>query len=283
MSNFSRALKRLMLRQPLTLIAAVDQLQPITWNPEAFEKLILPGDEKQLAWEFVEAKSLASQGDEFDDFIPDKGRGLLILLFGPPGVGKTFTAEAVAEKARVPLYTMSAADIGTNPQDVERELERALSLCRMWNAMLLIDEADVFLAARSSDSIARNELVSIFLRMLEYYQGTLFLTTNCIASVDAAFQSRIDLFLPYYDLTNTARREVWKNFVERAGSDKFDVTDEWLDKLSYLRLNGSEIKNLIKSAQLLSLKNGNKVSIDLVYLLAEKRVQSLKVVGESPQ
>jgi SpoVK/Ycf46/Vps4 family AAA+-type ATPase len=275
--------KLLILRQPLTLISAVDQLQPITWNPEAFEKLILPGDEKQLAWEFVEAKSLASQGDEFDDFIPDKGRGLLILLFGPPGVGKTFTAEAVAKKARVPLYTMSAADIGTNPQDVERELERALSLCRMWNAMLLIDEADVFLAARSSDSIARNELVSIFLRMLEYYQGTLFLTTNCIASVDAAFQSRIDLFLPYYDLTNTARREVWKNFVERAGSDKFDVTDEWLDKLSHLRLNGREIKNLIKSAQLLSLKNGNKVSIDRVYLLAEKRVQSLKVVGESPQ
>ncbi|KAI8635237.1 P-loop containing nucleoside triphosphate hydrolase protein [Xylariaceae sp. FL1651] len=258
----------------------VDQLQPMTWNDEAFEKLVLPGDEKHLAWEFVEAKSLSNSGD-FDDFIPDKGRGLIILMFGPPGVGKTFTAEAVAEKSRVPLYAMSAGDLGTQPADVEKALERALNLCRMWNAMLLLDEADVFLGARTADSIARNELVSIFLRMLEYYQGTLFLTTNRVASIDPAFQSRVDLFLPYYDLTSKARREVWNNFIERAGRNKFNVTDESLEKLSHLPLNGREIKNLIKSAQLLSFKSGAKVSMDRVYMLADKRVQALQVVGES--
>lgn len=136
----------------------VDDLKPMVWNDEAFDKLVLPGGEKDLAWSFVENKSISQTG--FDDFIPDKGRGLIILMFGPPGVGKTFTAEAVAERSRVPLYSMSAGDLGINPNEVEKNLERALELCRMWNAMLLLDEADVFLGARTNESLARNELVS---------------------------------------------------------------------------------------------------------------------------
>ncbi|KAI0453612.1 P-loop containing nucleoside triphosphate hydrolase protein [Xylaria acuta] len=258
----------------------VDELRPMTWNDEAFDKLVLPGDEKQLAWEFVEAKSL-TQSEQFDDFIPDKGRGLIILMFGPPGVGKTFTAEAVADKSRVPLYAMSAAELGTAPDAVEKALEHALGLCRMWNAMLLLDEADVFLGARTPDSIARNELVAIFLRMLEYYQGTMFLTTNRISSIDPAFQSRIDLFLPYHNLSSEARREIWCNFIERAGRDKFDITDESLDKLSQLPVNGREIKNLIKSVQLLSFKSGSKISMERVYMLVERRVQALEQASES--
>ena len=47
-----------------------------------------------------------------------------------------------------------------------------------WEAVLLLDEADVFLEARSTHDLERNKLVSIFLRVLEYYEGILFLTTN---------------------------------------------------------------------------------------------------------
>ncbi|KAK7433019.1 hypothetical protein QQZ08_000492 [Neonectria magnoliae] len=252
----------------------ISDLKEMMWNDEAFDKLVLPGGEKELAWAFVENKSLSKS--DFDDFIPDKGRGLIILMFGPPGVGKTFTAEAVAERSRVPLYSMSAGDLGIQPAEVEAALERALELCRMWNAMLLLDEADVFLGERTSESLARNELVSIFLTKLEYYQGILFLTTNRISSIDHAFQSRVDLFLPYHHLSSEARRQVWENFIERAGRHKFDVTAESLDKLAELSLNGREIKNLIKSAQLLSLKSGQKVPMERLLLLADKRVQALE-------
>ncbi|KAI0502743.1 P-loop containing nucleoside triphosphate hydrolase protein [Xylaria bambusicola] len=257
----------------------VDQLQPVAWNDEAFNKLVLPGDGKQLAWEFVEARSLA-HSEQFDDFIPDKGRGLIVLMYGPPGVGKTFTAEAIADKARVPLYSLSAAELGISPHAVEKALEHALGLCRMWNAMLLLDEADVFLGVRTSDSLVRNELVAIFLRKVKYYQGVMFLTTNRVASIDTAFQSRVDLFLPYYDLTSEARREVWLNFIEHAGGpDRFDVKQETLEQLSQLPLNGREIKNLIKSAQLLSLRGGAKVSLERVHMLAMRRVHALAQAG----
>lgn len=55
---------------------------------------------------------------------------------------------------------MSAGDLGTVPKEVELALERALTLCGLWNAMLLLDEADVFLGARTDSDLARNELVA---------------------------------------------------------------------------------------------------------------------------
>ncbi|KAF5722927.1 Fidgetin 1 [Fusarium mundagurra] len=228
----------------------VDDLTPVVWNDTAFNHLVLPGTEKQLAWEFVENKTLANS---FDDFIQDK----------------------VAEKARVPLYSMSAGDLGTVPKEVELALERALTLCGLWNAMLLLDEADVFLGARTDSDLARNELIAVFLTKLEYYTGVCFLTTNRTASIDTAFQSRVDLFLPYKDLTFEARKKVWQNFINRAGGTQVEIADEDMNKLAEMKLNGREIKNLIKSAHLLGLKSGGVIQADRLMMLAQNRVAAL--------
>ncbi|KAI1414769.1 P-loop containing nucleoside triphosphate hydrolase protein [Hypoxylon sp. FL1857] len=256
----------------------VDDLEDVTWNDQAFDKLVLPNNEKEMALAFVEGKR-RSKKYNFDDFIQNKGRGMIVLMFGPPGVGKTFTAEAVADKSRVALYAVSAGDLGTKPNEVEKALGRALELCSMWDAILLLDEADVFLGARTSASPERNEFVSIFLRMLEYYSGTLFLTTNRVESIDYAFQSRIDLFLPYNDLSQEARRRVWEAFIERLEEDKetLNITDNDLDRLSELKLNGREIKNIVKSAHLLWLgtNNDNVSPSDHLYMLARNRIQAL--------
>ncbi|KAH6624008.1 P-loop containing nucleoside triphosphate hydrolase protein [Chaetomium sp. MPI-SDFR-AT-0129] len=226
----------------------IDSLSDIEWNDKAFDTLVLPGGEKELAWDFVESKAKSDEG--VDDFVPGKGRGIIILMFGPPGVGKTYTAEAVAEKARVPLYVMSAGMLGASPETVESTLTRVLELCRLWNAMLLLDEADVFLGARQGNTLAKNEL------------------------------SRVDLFLPYRDLDANARKQVWNNFFDHFGRNKFEITGEELDRLSELALNGREIKNLIKSAQLLSARKGSKVVAELLYMLAENRVAALKMLGD---
>ncbi|KAF4630774.1 hypothetical protein G7Y89_g7370 [Cudoniella acicularis] len=244
----------------------IDDLEEIVWNDQAFDNLVLLDGSKELAWAFVENKNMSNF--TYDDFIPDKGRGIIILMFGPPGVGKTYTAEAVAEKSRVPLYSMSAGVLGTKPEDVEKALDRALELCRLWNAMLLLDEADVFLGARTNEGFARNELIS----------RILFLTTNRISSIDHAFKSRIDLFLPYSNLTPKARRQVWLNFINHVGQEMFDIGDTDLENLSQINLNGREIKNLIKSAQLLSFKSGGKVSVERLQMLAQNRVKALELM-----
>lgn len=72
----------------------------------------------------------------------------------------------------------SAGELGTDSRLLEGELQKILDICHAWGAILLLDEADVFLEKRNMHDIHRNALVSIFLRQLEYFQGILFLTTN---------------------------------------------------------------------------------------------------------
>lgn len=55
------------------------------------------------------------------DFIEGKGSGQIILLHGPPGVGKTYTVESIAAWLERPLLALTVADIGTIETNVERE------------------------------------------------------------------------------------------------------------------------------------------------------------------
>jgi broad-specificity NMP kinase len=101
-----------------------------------------------------------------------------MLLSGEPGVGKTLTAESgkhellnyftwsvaeinpVAEEMHQPLYSMSAGELGETAAEVEESLELVLELTAKWNAILLLDECDMFLEARTTANIRRNRLIS---------------------------------------------------------------------------------------------------------------------------
>lgn len=61
---------------------------------------------------------------------------------------------------QVPLYTISAGDLGTHPALVQQKLSAAFQLARNWSAVLLLDEADVFMEKRSINNMERNQLVS---------------------------------------------------------------------------------------------------------------------------
>ena len=85
---------------------------------------------------------------------------MIILLEGPPGTGKTLTAESIAEAMQAPLYIMSAGELGTQADRVEEYLSDILKMATMWKAILLIDEADIFMEERGRHDLERNELVS---------------------------------------------------------------------------------------------------------------------------
>lgn len=121
--------------------------------------------------------------------------------------------------------------------ELEETLSQTLELVARWNAVLLIDECDVFLEARAKHDLDRNQTVSIFLRTLEYYEGLMFMTTNRADNIDAAFQSRIHVSLHYPDLSDVSRRHIWANFLE--GSEHAnDITEQDLDELCTVQLNG---------------------------------------------
>ncbi|KAJ6023978.1 hypothetical protein N7540_004775 [Penicillium herquei] len=190
---------------------AVDPLAEIQWNESAFVKVVLEEKRRTLIHRLVKTH-LRDEG-AFDDLVQDKGNGPIALLTGTPGVGKTLTAEAVAEVTQRPLYVVATGELGINTDTVDKKLATILDITRRWDCVLLIDEADVFLGSRRKD-LTRDALVSIFLRHLEYFRGVAILTTNREDDIDQAFKSRIHFTLRYLELGEQSRRGVWKNFLE---------------------------------------------------------------------
>ena len=73
------------------------------------------------------------------------------MLHGPPGTGKTLTAEGIAELLKRPLYMVSTGELGTRSDQLEVELNKILDVAHSWGAVLLLDEADVFLGNGSEN------------------------------------------------------------------------------------------------------------------------------------
>ncbi|CAB4384107.1 unnamed protein product [Rhizophagus irregularis] len=245
----------------------IDYLNEISFDDDAFDQLVMDPIKKDLISSLVMSKHKGV------DLISGKGGGCIFLLHGPPGVGKTLTAEAISEYLHRPLYNVSVGELGTSVVELESKLSEILEVASIWNAVILIDEADIFLERRSENNIYRNALVSVFLRLLEYHQGILFLTTNRVKCFDAAFQSRVSISLKYNDLDINAREQVWYTYLDRIeGKNKSQVD---VEKLKKRPLNGREIKTVVRLAKALATKN------DPDALITTQQVETILDISKS--
>ena len=163
-------------------------------------------------------------------------------------------------------------------------------MCTKWNAILLLDEADVFLEERSLHELERNKLVSIFLRVLEYYEGKqpqsrvsqgrkltielgiMFLTTNRVKSFDEAFLSRIHVALHFQQLSQESKEQVWSAFIKKADAAEA-FTDEQIKTLAERDINGRQIKNAVRTAHSLAVGRNEQVKFEHI-------VQTLDAMAE---
>ncbi|KAI5475272.1 AAA family ATPase [Pseudohyphozyma bogoriensis] len=300
----------------------VTQFEDVAFNEKAWDQLVLENDQKDLIRGLVEQNSLHSKGraevrssssasvvkeqdtepekevekaeeggkpPKMVDFIAGKGGGLVIALHGRPGVGKTLTAEAVAEHLKVPLYSIGAGELGVTADVLEKRLRDTLDVASTWGAVMLIDEADVFLEQRSLHDVARNAMVSCFLRLLEYHSGILVLTTNRIRTIDPA---RFSIALTYPDLDAAKRKQIWQTFIECAGfkivdanpdSDTTGISNKYLTKLAQKPFNGRSIKNIVRTAQALAASKGEGMKeehVGTVMRLSERFMEDFKEADE---
>lgn len=262
----------------------IERVLPIHFNTRAYDQLVLP--DRKIGQHTVEVKrlvrSLVEHGDlGFTDFIENKGGGMIFLLHGPPGGGKTLTAEAIADLLKRPLYAISVGELGTKPKSLEDRLRTVLEVAVLWNAVLLIDECDIFLERRTSSDVERNALVSIFLRLLEYHQGVLFLTTNRVVNLDEAFHSRISLALHYPEHGPNERATIWRNLFDAAG---IDVALIDVGELAKAPLNGRQIKHVVRIASAIAQAEGRRVEqrdLEQILALSDQFVQDLRREDET--
>jgi hypothetical protein len=145
------------------------RLKPVEALSDAFDCLKIDDSYKGMIQSLVEDHFMRKATDKKDgverldlDWIKGKGKGLFILLHGVPGVGKTATAEAVAQASGKPLFTITCGDLGLTPMEVETALQRIFRLANTWDCVLLLDEVDTFFSQRAKGdaTVGKNALVS---------------------------------------------------------------------------------------------------------------------------
>ncbi|KAF7502671.1 hypothetical protein GJ744_005284 [Endocarpon pusillum] len=233
-------------------------------NAGAIDNLVMPERRKNtikaLVHRYANPSALGGNSNTATpwtaDFIRNKGEGQIFLLHGSPGVGKTYTAECIAEFTQRPLLSLTCGDIGTDEVRMENQLSKWFKLGEVWGAIMLIDEADVYLERRQTADLKRNSLVTVFLRSMEYYRGILFLTTNRVGHFDDAFISRIHVIIRYDKLRLEDREKIWRQFFAKLKKERKDIEVD-PDAKSYVLKNtdmrnngwnGREIRNAFQTA-----------------------------------
>ena len=217
----------------------VDDIKPYEYQPTLKQKLILPEEQTDLI------DILTAEMDMLmDDIVEGKSGGTTVLCAGPAGVGKTLTAEVYSEIIKRPLYRIHSGQLGLNVAAMETALKDVLTRAQRWGAVMLIDEADVYIKRRD-DNITMNAVVGVFLRVLEYFNGLLFLTTNRVDDIDEAIVSRCIAMIKFHPPQAEARRKIWQVMAEQF---ELDVDGGLLDELVALfpAATGRDIKGLAK-------------------------------------
>lgn len=228
----------------LRLKIHVGDLEDYAYDPGLIDKLILPTEMKSLVMMLVEHKS-----STFTDVVRGKLSGAVVLLAGPPGCGKTLTAEVFSESEGRPLYSVQCSQLGTDPQALEDELLKVFARATRWGAIMLLDEADVYVHERGND-LAQNAIVGVFLRVLEYQNAVLFLTTNRPDDVDDAIASRCIARVTYQAPDARDQERIWRVLADASGASLADKEIARIVK-AHPNLSGRDVKNLLKLAMLM--------------------------------
>ncbi|KAJ8120843.1 hypothetical protein ONZ43_g2552 [Nemania bipapillata] len=235
------------------------------WIPNTWDSLVLPDKEKTLLRSLVTSHKYSENPR---DQTQQKGKGLVVLLHGTPGSGKTLTAEVAAEASKKALVTTSVGELNqkssmlSGTRAFEKELKTVLRYATIWQAVVLLDEADVFLEARTDNSSDRNALVATFLKELEYFGGIVFLTTNRVNSFDKAMKSRIHLALGYTPPGHDVRRQIWLRYLGNVPANQSSIkANEAVDQLANSELNGREIANAVNTACTMARFEGQPLAL----------------------
>ncbi|OJD13722.1 hypothetical protein AJ78_05854 [Emergomyces pasteurianus Ep9510] len=219
------------------------------------------------------------------DMVVGRRRGIVILLHGAPGTGKTSTAEALASSLSRPLFQIKIAALMGTSREMEQYLTQSFHLAERWDCIILAREADALLQSRTKTDHEGNTMTSIFLDALEYFSGILIFTTNRVGTFDEAMTSRIHLSLHYPQFDMATTMNFWKlNLRRLKRNPNVEVYERDILTFAHemhmrLRCNGRQIINIVDTAIALAQEEAKRSGEETV-TLTERHVE---VVFKSSQ
>lgn len=238
------------LAKHLRMRTHIANLKVYKYDTNLIDKLVIDDTRKTLV------KLLIGQSSSsYRDVIATKSGGAIVMLCGSPGTGKTLTAEVFAESEKRALYSVQCAQLGVTPEELEDELLKVLARAQRWKAVLLLDEADVYVHKRGTN-VDQNAMVGVFLRVLEYQNAVMFMTTNRADDIDDAVASRCTAKLEYAKPNFDDLCKIWRVLSATAGAK---MSEKTIAKVAtqHPDLSGRDVKQLLKLAMLV---RGGKIT-----------------------
>lgn len=225
----------------------------------SMEQVVLPDEQKEM---------LLWTADNFDKFrqyrksagledVLTYGAGLVILLCGPSGTGKTMTVNAVAHHLGkrvllVDFHSLQTASGGSKHEEHSADLCGLFRDADMNDAIIFFDECEAIFAKREGRG---DRLLNTLLSEMERYEGIIMLATNRPLDLDEAMHRRITCVSDFHTPDHTQRYKIWK-----LASERLPVAEniDW-EKISLrYELTGGYIKNSLLSSLLLAISRDSK-------------------------
>lgn len=180
-----------------------------------------------------------------------RGRGLIGVLAGPPGTGKTMAAQIIAHELGLDLFRIDLATvIDKYIGETAKNLRRIFARAAQTDAVLLFDEADALFTRRTDvkDSHDRyaNADTNYLLQLLEDYSGVALLATNKFGNMDTAFVRRLRYLFVFPRPDAEERFAIWQKLVSELAPGRVEPLAAALRALSEaFELSGAQIKNAV--------------------------------------
>jgi hypothetical protein len=198
-----------------------------------------------------------------------RGTGLVALMTGPPGTGKTMAAQVIAHELgldlfRIDLATSISKYIGETAKHLRRIFQRAAEM----NAVLLFDEADALFTKRTEVRDAHdryaNTDTNYLLQLIEDFSGIALLSSNKKQNMDTAFVRRIRYIFDFPRPSAAERTSLWRRIVgELAGEAARKALDPSLERLAQvIDASGAQIKLAVLGALFLARQDGKPLAFD---------------------
>lgn len=192
------------------------------------------------------------------------GRGLTAMFTGPPGTGKTMTAQVLAKDLGLDLYRVDLSRVMSKYiGETEKNLSRLFDEAQASGAVLFFDEADALFGKRSEVKDAHDRYANVeigyLLQRMEEHEGVAILATNRVGDLDEAFLRRFHFLLDFPMPDAAYRLRLWQGMlpprVERAPDlDLAPLANTY-------ELSGGEIRNCVIAAAYMAAEEGSRLEL----------------------
>ncbi|KAG2042069.1 hypothetical protein BDR03DRAFT_944478 [Suillus americanus] len=239
----------------------VDEVEPIKFNENAWKHIVLDESSKDVIEGVVGSFDFSKEA-----MADEEQTGLVVLLHGPSGTGKTATVEAIAEHFRRPLYSLAACSLPLDMTLLVDTLTSRLDAARSWNAIVLIEAGDILMQTQRHEPIMEEHIrISTILEFFEQHRCIVFVTARTTCT---AYMSHFAMTIQYPELDGDSRQIMWTNMLSGEANN---ISRRDIEELSRVAVNGRAMRNIHTMAK--ALARSSKQPLSLCHLKTAAKTQ----------